>query len=274
MSNTQDGELQFDSVAPPPLPGSDAAPVGVTCTTCNAVIGDEYFDVNGQSVCGACHARLLEHLQSKPGMGVFVRALAFGLGAAIAGAILYYAVIAITDFEIGLVAIAIGYMVGYGVRAGTHGRGGRRFQVLAVVLTYLSVSMAYTILVFQSASDAAATDAAAQSGNAAAGATSQAPPASSTGNNPSNAAGLPSAGNTNTSEPETVGGRSMLGLLFLVGFCLLLPFIVIFGSLPGSLISAAIIAFGMQQAWRMTMAPSFNVSGPFRVGTATAAAAG
>ena len=68
------------------------------------------------------------------------------LVAAIPGAILYYAVIAITNFEIGIVAIAIGYMVGWAVRKGAGGRGGRRFQVLALVLTYWAVGLAYTPL--------------------------------------------------------------------------------------------------------------------------------
>ena len=62
----------------------------------------------------------------------------FGLGAALAGAAIYYAVIAITHFEIGLVAILIGYMVGYAVRKGAGGRGGLRFQILAALLTVRS----------------------------------------------------------------------------------------------------------------------------------------
>ena len=42
-------------------------------------------------------------------------------------------------------------------------------------------------------------------------------------------------------------------------------------ALPGGLISAAIIAFGMQQAWRMTGAPQLQISGPYRIGPAPAA---
>src|SRR4029450_6773668 len=79
----------------------------------------------------------------------FGLAALFGLGAAIAGAILYYAVIAITNFEIGIVAIAIGFMVGWAVRKGAGGRGGRRFQVLALVLTYWAVGLAYTPITFK-----------------------------------------------------------------------------------------------------------------------------
>src|SRR5207237_4415003 len=75
----------------------------------------------------------------------------FGLGAGIVGAAIYYAVIALANLEIGIVAILIGYMVGYAVRRGAGGRGGRRFQALAVALTYLSIAFAYAPAAVQSA---------------------------------------------------------------------------------------------------------------------------
>jgi hypothetical protein len=65
------------------------------------------------------------------------------LGAGVVGAGIYYAVIAIAHVEVGIVAILIGYMVGYAVRKGARGRGGLRFQVVAVALTYASVALAY-----------------------------------------------------------------------------------------------------------------------------------
>jgi ABC-type uncharacterized transport system permease subunit len=45
--------------------------------------------------------------------------------------------------------------------------------------------------------------------------------------------------------------------------------LVVFGSLPGGLISGAIIAFGMQQAWRMTGVPTLTISGPYRIAAAS-----
>jgi hypothetical protein len=47
-----------------------------------------------------------------------------------------------------------------------------------------------------------------------------------------------------------------------------LPVLSVLGSMPGGLLSAAIIAFGMHQAWQMTAAPQLQVSGPYRVGAA------
>jgi hypothetical protein len=42
--------------------------------------------------------------------------------------------------------------------------------------------------------------------------------------------------------------------------------LIIVGSLPSGLISAAIIFFGMAQAWKMTGTPVIEITGPYRVG--------
>ena len=109
--------LQFETAIPRDArPDAQVASQGVNCQGCSRSLTDEYYDVNGQSVCESCRDQIAQHGVTPRGMGLFVRAGLFGLGAAIAGAALYYAVIAITNFEIGLVAIAIGFMVGYAVR--------------------------------------------------------------------------------------------------------------------------------------------------------------
>ena len=47
------------------------------------------------------------------------------------------------DFEIGLIAIVVGLMVGVAVRKGSKGRGGWFYQTLAVVLTYGCICAQY-----------------------------------------------------------------------------------------------------------------------------------
>jgi hypothetical protein len=87
--HTGDAELQFDTVTPPALPDAVPAPDGVVCVVCRQAIPHEYFDVNGQALCGACRTRVMEDTQTPTGWGVLVRAGVFGLVAAMAGAILY-----------------------------------------------------------------------------------------------------------------------------------------------------------------------------------------
>jgi hypothetical protein len=238
--------LQFDTVI---APGKETAAESqaVTCTVCERTLADEYFDVNGQPVCLPCRDQLAQLATVPKGWRVLARAFAFGAGAAILGAIVYYAVIAITEFEIGIVAIAIGYMVGYGIRMGTRGHGGRRFQVLAVVLTYWAVGLAYTPFAFQ-------------------GAAGQNEPAAQT--DASAPAAAPAA------EAEAAGPVPLaFAIAFLGVLSFALPVFAIVSSMPGGLISAAIIAFGMHQAWTMTAAPVLQVTGPYRIGTAPAALA-
>jgi hypothetical protein len=183
-----------------------------------------------------------------------VRAALFGLGAAVAGAILYYAVVAITDFEIGLVSIAIGYMVGFAIRKGTGGLGGRLFQVTAVVLTYWAVGLAYVLLAVGAAADRQAAPAPADAQVTVA---------------PSEADGDQPVAGTDTPEAEPMSTPAFIA--YAIFFSFALPVLVIVGSLPGGLLSAAIIGFGMHQAWRMTAAPQLTITGPFRVGTAAQA---
>src|SRR5688572_18691976 len=149
MTPADDARPQFEIAI---LEGSDSeTPPGslaFSCRGCQQTLSDEYFDVNGEPVCSSCRDSLLHQAEPPRGAMPLIRAALFGIAAAIAGAVLYYAVIAITNFEIGLVAIAIGYMVGYAIRTGAGGRGGRTLQVLAIVLTYWAVGLAYVPIAF------------------------------------------------------------------------------------------------------------------------------
>jgi hypothetical protein len=69
----------------------------------------------------------------------FPKALGGGLAGAILGVIVYYIVRAATGYEIGIIAIAVGWLAGKGVSWGSGRRGGPRYQALAIGLTYLGI---------------------------------------------------------------------------------------------------------------------------------------
>jgi hypothetical protein len=235
--------LQFDKAVPTTAKQASPEAQSVTCAVCQRTIADRYFDINAQPTCDRCKQQVARHAETPRGFGVFGKAVLFGLGAAILGAALYYAVIAITDYEIGLVAIAIGFMVGYAIRKATEDRGGLRFQILAIVLTYWAVGLAYMPFVFTGDSRAPDAQMLAPAPTEAAFADPEPAPAA---------------------EPLGAAGAVIgIGLLFALSF--VLPVLSVFSSMPGGLISAAIIAFGMQQAWRMTAAPHIVITGPFRI---------
>ena len=55
------------------------------------------------------------------------------------------------DMQLGLVAIAVGLLVGWAVRKGSGGRGGWKFQALAMALTYVSIAASWLPIMLRAA---------------------------------------------------------------------------------------------------------------------------
>src|SRR6476619_2041524 len=145
-------ELQFDRLEPTSDATSGAAAPsvdGILCASCGAVMLDEYYSIGGKSICANCRTSVENTRATSRTPKAFGKAFVFGLGAALAGAAVYYAVIALLDLEIGIVAILIGWMVGRAIQKALPGGGLRRYQLLAAVLTYFAVGAAYMPLVIQ-----------------------------------------------------------------------------------------------------------------------------
>src|SRR5213083_1970166 len=118
-------ELQFERVGTGPVASAPPGTLAVICAVCQTSIDTKYFDVNGSILCSGCRTHAEAAAETPRGIVPLMTAGVYGLGAGVCGAILYYAVIAITHLEIGLVAILIGYMVGYAVHKGARLRGAR-----------------------------------------------------------------------------------------------------------------------------------------------------
>jgi hypothetical protein len=261
--------LQFDRAIDPSSADNSGSPV---CATCNAAIRMYYYDIDGATTCSSCK-QTVERAhgggagKSGPGM---LKAFLFGLGAAIAGSVIYYSVMKYLELEIGYVAILIGFMVGYAVRNAVSGRGGRRFQLLAASLTYFAVALAYapfSIDAMRDAKNEAAADSSATTGEVG----------DETAAASSDAAADPSIDANDDSAARASEGLGAAGVALGIGggllFVLLLPIVVIIGSMPSGLISALIIGLGMHTAWSMTRKIDVNITGPFKVGERTPAAA-
>ena len=118
-----------------------------SCSACSAVLTTEYHELNGQPVCAACRAKAEAAFERDGHGGRFITAAVYGFGAALAGGLLYWGFVKLTNFEFGLVAIAVGWLVGKAVMKGSNMRGGRRYQILAVALTYFSITISYGALI-------------------------------------------------------------------------------------------------------------------------------
>lgn len=248
--------LQFDRVEPVATAPVSADRAGIPCTGCGASMRNEYYSIAGKSICASCRASVERRRMKSRTPRAFGKAFGFGLAAAIAGAIVYYSVMALLDLEIGIVAILIGWMVGRAIQKALPGGGMRRYQILAAVLTYFAVGLAYMPVLFKEVRH----DAAAKKAQTTASIVQQ------------GSVTTDSAGTTTAADHETNKGHPasmLLGIGILIAVAFSLPVVAAFGSGSG-IISALIIAFGIRQAWRMTGAPAANITGPFRVGGAAA----
>jgi hypothetical protein len=131
-----------------------AAPAAKSCTGCHQPIMGEYYDVNGKPFCAACTAAIRQAHPDTGGGVAFVRALGAGVGAGAVGSALYYIVERISGYQLSIIAIAVGFLVGRAVRWATGGRGGVAYQVLAVALTYIAIAFSWLPFVAEGATGA------------------------------------------------------------------------------------------------------------------------
>ena len=136
--------LQFDR-AEFTQPKSGAA----TCSICKQAVRDSYYHINSLVACATCKERIETSGAGRLSMKGFGTSSLFGLGAAIGGAAIWYAVRELTHAEWGLIGIVVGYLVGVAVRKGSRGWGGWPYQTLAVALTYFAIAGAYVPLLLE-----------------------------------------------------------------------------------------------------------------------------
>lgn len=274
-SEKTDQNLQFDKAE------FDAPTSAIACASCNSALTQQYFSVNGQSLCAQCTESVRLTLNRKSGTKEILKSILFGLGAAIAGFIIYYAVLKITGYEIGLIAILVGFMVGKAVMIGSGYRGGIKYSVIAVLLTYISIVSTYVPLIIEEIRKQDLQTAAAAStvpGTLVPGAKASSKtdtvknilPAKSAAAE-SQAAGnaaSPSASPTTVHERPGLGSL-LLGLAVFAGYVMLLPFLAGFSNIIGLII----IGFALFEAARRTAKPKVTVAGPFEIGDAARSAA-
>jgi len=205
----------------------------LTCAACRRPIAGPYFQINGKPACGECTSKIQEQMP-KDSHAAFVRALLFGIAGAVLGFALYVIFALATGLVIGFVSLAVGFIVGKAMNLGSRGVGGRRYQIVAVLLTYLAVSMsAVPIAIHQMRQHRAAQP-------------------------PSTEAAAPQG-----ERPSLI---KAIGVLALIGIAS--PFLDLQNPAHG-LIGLVILFVGMRFAWRFTAGRTLRVSGPQTPTTAT-----
>jgi uncharacterized protein (DUF983 family) len=112
----------------------------LACAACRQPLNGSYFKIKGAPVCTACTEKIRAQTP-RDSHGAFARALVFGIAGALIGSALYVVCALATGLVIGWVSLAVGFIVGKAMRLGSRGVGGRRYQIVALLLTYLAVSL-------------------------------------------------------------------------------------------------------------------------------------
>jgi hypothetical protein len=279
---------------------------GPSCDACKRPIPDEYYEINGKVLCASCRQQIEAAIRGGSRMARALKALALGSVGAVAGAVLYYAIVRITGGNWGLVAVVVGFMVGGAVRKGSGNRGGLFYQFLALFLTYSAiVAMHVTMLIehFTTEPEAkgpqaniapekvakeharndgepkpaiiASKEAANPKADLAPSPLAAAPkrdPVADLKQNPAPAEGQKQLAadaleNPHQKHPAPSLTRLLLLIVFLTGWLFAIPIQVAI-SAP---ISGLIYAFALWEAWKINKGAQLVFSGPFRVSTGVAA---
>jgi hypothetical protein len=265
--------LQFDKAEPPP--GQPASPIAA-CAACARPLSSIYYQVNGSAACERCKTQLQYDQMSASGFGNVVRACALGFVAALAGGALWYAVRSTTGYEVGLIAILVGVMVGAAVRAGCRRRGGIGYQLLAVALTYFGICVQYVpdiIKAIREQQPAKQAEVASTTSPAAALPVAAVPVAAVPVAAVPVAAGAPAEAPATPTDAaphatHSLGVQLLVAIGFLLAFAMAAPFLGGFENIIGILI----IGFALWEAWKINRRVPLQIEGPFRLASPVATA--
>ena len=232
---------QFATAEYAHIPGTER------CRICSSFIADNYYRVNNQMACAKCAGEAREG-QPSDSHAAFARALLLGGGAALLGLILYATFTIATNFYFGYIALGVGWLVAKAMLKGSNGIGGRRYQIAAVLLTYIAISVAAVPIGIAGAIKERKANAEQQKRADEAAANSR--------DNSGTADGALSA-------PKASAGLGGL-LLQLLMLGLASPFMELQDPVHG-LIGLVILFVGLRIAFQLTAARPLEVDGPYRV---------
>ncbi len=222
------------------------------CSLCQVPIGDQYFTVASAFVCVRCEGL---HRNAGPLGSAFSRfggSVALGSVAAVVASAVWMAVTELTGYEIGLIAIAVGWIVATAVQLGNRGVGGAPYQVLAVFLTYTAIVMTYVPFLLAEIDSQSLSESGSQIERP------------TPGDAPDGEA-LPEAefaqSEATEENPSELTDAVVLIVVILTAYAR--PFLAGFENAIGILI----IGFALYQAWKMTVKRVIVWDGPFQVGT-------
>ena len=220
---------------------------GTACSFCQQPIAGSYYEINGKVACLGCRGQIMAAWNRGSPALRFAKALGLGAAAAALGAGVYFGVEALTGYEFGLIAVVVGLLVGAAVRRGSSGRGGWRYQVLAMFLTYSAVVATDSTLIARELRKEIQAR------------------ADSVGVAPSVATTPVAVNAAATTGHQRPGPLALLfGVIVLLGLAYAAPVIIGFSS-PLHLLIAG---FALYEAWKLNRGVTLRVTGPYQAARA------
>jgi hypothetical protein len=276
------------AASPVPSPEQPQRVRGIQCSDCRSVSRTTYWALNERPVCAKCKQQYAERIQRATGPGAMTRVLVQGILAALGGAIITAIGISIFGMTRILFSVGVGFLIGSVIKRANGGWPGRKYQVLAVALTYFALGLGAftpTLLSFGAAKrelQRATADslAAARARAAAADSASDDDPDKPEAGATDELAAMADSMEAERSKPpvhktpELEGAEKLarLPLYAIVGGAVLMMITMpILANLQYGIYAAGLgllaFGFGMKKAWDLTEGGiELQLSGPFKVG--------
>jgi hypothetical protein len=117
----------------------------MSCSECRAPMREKYFSMNERPICAKCCPKYARQIKRTDGAGAIWRVGLQGALVAVAGVVALVVVIKFVAPARIFVVVPIGYYIGKRMMASLDGYSTRRYQYLAVTLTYLCFLIGFTI---------------------------------------------------------------------------------------------------------------------------------
>jgi hypothetical protein len=117
----------------------------MSCSECRAPMREKYFSMNERPMCAKCCPKYARRIQRTDGPGAIWRVGLQGALVALLGVVALVVVIKIFPPARIFVVVPIGYLIGKRMMSSLDGYSTRRYQYLAVSLTYVCFLIGFTI---------------------------------------------------------------------------------------------------------------------------------
>jgi hypothetical protein len=253
----------------------------MSCSECHATMRDRYFALNERPICAKCWPAFAARIERGRGPGAFQRAFLHGLVVALIGAAVLGTLVLFIPFVRIVVVIGVGHFVGKRIMAAVGGYSDRRYQWLAVGLTYFAIGLGSLVPAIKAASELADQHRAmaaemqrkataeeldaftAEQAGAEAAVASTDGQGGAEGSAAAEEAPAPPE-RAPRQRPNSFRLGDLLGSLVLLPLVAMLPF-----GLTAAAVGLLTFIYALREAWRQTDAQGLvlDLRGPFRVDT-------